>query len=139
MAYRLIQRCADAPSKHQHRFTRLLWHMHGHIWVSFFFYNTTEIHSFPAYSSFFLSRFAMQFFLFIAVVCLRQLKVTERFDQFSDCNWFNYYNFCQCLMYLYHHPDIWYDYAMWHAKNGSIDSAAKIFQRALKAIPGNIF
>jgi len=28
---------------------------------------------------------------------------------------------------------------MWHAKNGSIDSAAKIFQRALKAIPGNIF
>lgn len=47
--------------------------------------------------------------------------------------------FCQCLMYLYHHPDIWYDYAMWHAKNGSMDSAAKIFQRALKAIPGNIF
>ncbi|XP_062232368.1 cleavage stimulation factor subunit 77 [Phragmites australis] len=41
----------------------------------------------------------------------------------------------QCLMYLYHHPDIWYDYAMWHAKNGSLDSAAKIFQRALKAIP----
>ncbi|KAG2594864.1 cleavage stimulation factor subunit 77-like [Panicum virgatum] len=41
----------------------------------------------------------------------------------------------QCLMYLYHHPDIWYDYAMWHAKNGSMDSAAKIFQRALKAIP----
>lgn len=42
-------------------------------------------------------------------------------------------------MYLYHHPDIWYDYAMWHVKNGSMDSAAKIFQRALKAIPGNIF
>ncbi|KAK3161239.1 hypothetical protein QOZ80_1BG0074310 [Eleusine coracana subsp. coracana] len=41
----------------------------------------------------------------------------------------------QCLMYLYHHPDIWYDYATWHAKNGSMDSAAKIFQRALKAIP----
>ncbi|CAD6270940.1 unnamed protein product [Miscanthus lutarioriparius] len=41
----------------------------------------------------------------------------------------------QCLMYLYHHPDIWYDYAMWHAKNGSMDSASKIFQRALKAIP----
>ena len=44
----------------------------------------------------------------------------------------------QCLMYLYHHPDIWYDYAMWHAKNGSMDSASKIFQRALKAIPGNL-
>ncbi|TVU34518.1 hypothetical protein EJB05_16353 [Eragrostis curvula] len=41
----------------------------------------------------------------------------------------------KCLMYLYHHPDIWYDYAMWHANNGSVDSAAKIFQRALKAIP----
>jgi cleavage stimulation factor subunit 3 len=40
-------------------------------------------------------------------------------------------------MYLYHHPDIWYDYAMWHANNGSVDCAAKIFQRALKAIPGN--
>ncbi|PWZ18592.1 Cleavage stimulation factor subunit 77 [Zea mays] len=40
----------------------------------------------------------------------------------------------QCLMYLYHHPDIWYDYAMWHVKNGSMDSASKIFQRALKAI-----
>ncbi|CAO2205155.1 unnamed protein product [Urochloa humidicola] len=45
------------------------------------------------------------------------------------------FTFEQCLMYLYHHPDIWYDYAMWHAKNGSMDSAAKIFQRALKAIP----
>lgn len=43
----------------------------------------------------------------------------------------------QCLMYLYHHPDIWYDYAMWHAKNGSVDSAIKIFQRAVKALPGN--
>ncbi|ONK55468.1 uncharacterized protein A4U43_UnF2920 [Asparagus officinalis] len=41
----------------------------------------------------------------------------------------------QCLMYLYHYPDIWYDYATWHAKNGSLDSAAKIFQRALKALP----
>ncbi|KAL6514583.1 Cleavage stimulation factor subunit 77 [Orobanche gracilis] len=41
----------------------------------------------------------------------------------------------QCLMYLYHYPDIWYDYAMWHAKGGSRDSAIKIFQRALKALP----
>ncbi|KAJ3676582.1 hypothetical protein LUZ60_003994 [Juncus effusus] len=41
----------------------------------------------------------------------------------------------QCLMYLYHYPDVWYDYAMWHAKNGSVDSAIKIFQRALKALP----
>ncbi|KAG8049034.1 hypothetical protein GUJ93_ZPchr0009g1111 [Zizania palustris] len=41
----------------------------------------------------------------------------------------------QCLMYLYHHPDIWYVYGMWHAKNGSMDSAIKIFQRAVKALP----
>lgn len=42
----------------------------------------------------------------------------------------------QCLMYLYHYPDIWYDYATWHAKSGSVDSAVKVFQRALKALPG---
>ncbi|KAL0348373.1 UNVERIFIED_CONTAM: Cleavage stimulation factor subunit [Sesamum angustifolium] len=41
----------------------------------------------------------------------------------------------QCLMYLYHYPDIWYDYAMWHAQSGSRDSAIKVFQRALKALP----
>ncbi|XP_030952136.1 cleavage stimulation factor subunit 77-like [Quercus lobata] len=41
----------------------------------------------------------------------------------------------QCLMYLYHYPDIWYDYATWHAKTGSIDAAVKVFQRALKALP----
>ena len=44
----------------------------------------------------------------------------------------------QCLMYLYHYPDIWYDYATWHAKTGSIDAAVKVFQRALKALPGNL-
>ncbi|XP_075647410.1 cleavage stimulation factor subunit 77 [Castanea sativa] len=41
----------------------------------------------------------------------------------------------QCLMYLYHYPDIWYDYATWHANAGSIDAAVKVFQRALKALP----
>ncbi|KAL2900865.1 Cleavage stimulation factor subunit 77 [Bienertia sinuspersici] len=41
----------------------------------------------------------------------------------------------QCLMYLYHYPDIWYDYATWHARSGSVDSAAKVYQRALKALP----
>lgn len=43
--------------------------------------------------------------------------------------------FEQCLMYLYHYPDIWYDYAQWHAKSGSTDSAVKVFQRALEALP----
>ncbi|XP_071729977.1 cleavage stimulation factor subunit 77 [Rutidosis leptorrhynchoides] len=41
----------------------------------------------------------------------------------------------QCLMYLYHYPDIWFDYAKWHAKSGSIDSAIKVYQRSLKALP----
>lgn len=41
----------------------------------------------------------------------------------------------QCLMYMYHYPDIWYDYATWHAKGGSVDTAIKVFQRALKALP----
>ncbi|KAK7325331.1 hypothetical protein VNO77_29493 [Canavalia gladiata] len=41
----------------------------------------------------------------------------------------------QCLMYMYHYPDIWYDYATWHAKGGSIDAAIKVFQRSLKALP----
>lgn len=45
----------------------------------------------------------------------------------------------QCLMYLYHYSDIWYEYATWHAKGGSIDSAIKVFQRALKALPGKLF
>lgn len=41
----------------------------------------------------------------------------------------------QCLMYLYHYPDIWYDYATWHARSGFVDSAVKVYQRALKALP----
>lgn len=41
----------------------------------------------------------------------------------------------QCLMYLYHYPDIWYDYATWHAKSGSPESATKVFTRAIKALP----
>eukprot|EP00250_Pteridium_aquilinum_P018697 c24170_g1_i1 orf=244-2802(-) len=45
------------------------------------------------------------------------------------------FTFEQCLMYLYHYPDIWYDYASWHAQIGSPDSAAVVFQRALKALP----
>ncbi|XP_028557305.1 cleavage stimulation factor subunit 77 [Dendrobium catenatum] len=40
-----------------------------------------------------------------------------------------------CMMFMYHYPDIWYDYATWLSKNTSLDSAAKVFQRALKALP----
>ncbi|PRQ51584.1 putative suppressor of forked, acetyltransferase A, auxiliary subunit [Rosa chinensis] len=41
----------------------------------------------------------------------------------------------QCLMYLCHYPDMWYDYAMWLVKSGSMDAAVKVFERALKAVP----
>ncbi|KAI5434599.1 Cleavage stimulation factor subunit 77, variant 2 [Lathyrus oleraceus] len=41
----------------------------------------------------------------------------------------------QCLMYMYHYPDVWYEYATWHAKGGLIDAAVKVFQRSLKALP----
>lgn len=40
-------------------------------------------------------------------------------------------------MFMYHYPDVWYNYAMWYAKAGSIDSAIKVFLRAIKALPGN--
>lgn len=66
---------------------------------------------------------------------------------YYDYNYFFFYFFylwnfllhftvIQCLMYMYHYPDIWYDYATWHAKGGSIDAAIKVFQRSLKALPG---
>ncbi|XP_057519299.1 cleavage stimulation factor subunit 77 isoform X2 [Amaranthus tricolor] len=45
------------------------------------------------------------------------------------------FSYEQCLMYLYHYPDIWHDYATWHAKSGSVDSSVKVYQRALKALP----
>ncbi|KAI5434600.1 Cleavage stimulation factor subunit 77, variant 3 [Lathyrus oleraceus] len=38
-------------------------------------------------------------------------------------------------MYMYHYPDVWYEYATWHAKGGLIDAAVKVFQRSLKALP----
>ncbi|KAI3870583.1 hypothetical protein MKX03_022776 [Papaver bracteatum] len=41
----------------------------------------------------------------------------------------------QCLMHLYYYPDVWYDYATWHADNGSIDLAVKVYQKALKVLP----
>ncbi|GAV65335.1 Suf domain-containing protein, partial [Cephalotus follicularis] len=43
----------------------------------------------------------------------------------------------QCLMYLCHYPDIWYDYAMWRVKSGDVDAAVKVFERGLKVIPSS--
>lgn len=41
----------------------------------------------------------------------------------------------QCLMYLYHFPDVWYEYATWVAGTGDVEAAVKVFQRAVKAVP----
>ncbi|KAL6144453.1 hypothetical protein ACLB2K_055146 [Fragaria x ananassa] len=41
----------------------------------------------------------------------------------------------QCLMYLCHYPDMWYDYAMWLVNSGSVDAAVEVFKRALTALP----
>ncbi|GBG61269.1 hypothetical protein CBR_g19801 [Chara braunii] len=41
----------------------------------------------------------------------------------------------QCLMYLYHYPDMWYNYATWQAEQGQHDPAVRVFQRALMALP----
>ncbi|XP_050382098.1 cleavage stimulation factor subunit 77-like [Argentina anserina] len=41
----------------------------------------------------------------------------------------------QCLMCLSYYPDIWYDYAMWLVKCGSLGAAASVFERALQALP----
>ncbi|XP_039016553.1 LOW QUALITY PROTEIN: cleavage stimulation factor subunit 77-like [Hibiscus syriacus] len=57
----------------------------------------------------------------------------QRIDSASDKRII--FSYEQCLMYLYHYPDIWYDYATWHAKSGSTDAAVKVFQRALKVLP----
>lgn len=43
--------------------------------------------------------------------------------------------FDQSLMYLYHYPDIWYEYATWHARHGSPDTAVQVFVRAISALP----
>lgn len=45
------------------------------------------------------------------------------------------FTYDQCLMYLYHYPDIWYDYATWHARHGSPDVAVQVFVRAIGALP----
>lgn len=81
--------------------------------------------------------------IFQFVVCYMACKMMyNRFflsRLYSYCSLTFSFPLCQCLMYLYHYPDIWYDYATWHAKSGSIDSAIKVFQRALKALPGIFF
>ncbi|XP_078152470.1 tetratricopeptide repeat (TPR)-like superfamily protein isoform X1 [Carex rostrata] len=41
----------------------------------------------------------------------------------------------QALLYLYHYPEIWYDYVTWQSKSSPSDSSVNIFHRALKALP----
>ncbi|KAI3965632.1 hypothetical protein MKX01_010589 [Papaver californicum] len=58
----------------------------------------------------------------------------QRIDS-ESCNTRVDLTYEQCLMYLRYYPDIWYDYATWHADNGSIDLAVKVYQKALKVLP----
>ena len=41
----------------------------------------------------------------------------------------------QCLLCLYHYPEIWYEYAMWHAENDKPSNASDVFKEACAALP----
>ena len=41
----------------------------------------------------------------------------------------------QCLLCLYHFPEIWYEYATWHASTGDKERASEVFKRAIEALP----
>lgn len=72
------------------------------------------------------------------MVWKKALAFEKRNPQRIDSNSANERIACayeQSLMYLYHYPDIWYDYATWHTTNGSTDSGIKVFHRALQALP----
>eukprot|EP01133_Synstelium_polycarpum_P004417 gene4417-5174_t len=45
----------------------------------------------------------------------------------------------QCLLCLYHYPDIWYEAAAYQADCGNIEGAVAFFDRAIQAIPTNLF
>ncbi|CAN1266645.1 Cleavage stimulation factor subunit 77 [Linum perenne] len=77
--------------------------------------------------------------VFISLLCpscftLHFRANPQRIDSISS-NKRIMFSYEQCLMYLYHYPDIWYDYATWNAKSGSVDAAIRVYQRALKALP----
>ena len=90
-----------------------------------------------------MTGFGLIIFVLFTILFLPQIQVSSHFQihfvfSFSIVICSLHCAGIQCLMYMYHYPDIWYDYATWHAKSGSVDSAVKVFQRALKALPGNL-
>ncbi|KAF2072691.1 hypothetical protein CYY_005997 [Polysphondylium violaceum] len=62
----------------------------------------------------------------------------QRFDQASFRNRVTAtYN--QCLLCLYRYPDIWYEAATYQAECNNIDSCIQFYDRALVALPKNLF
>ncbi|GAM23800.1 hypothetical protein SAMD00019534_069750 [Acytostelium subglobosum LB1] len=45
----------------------------------------------------------------------------------------------QCLLCLYHYPDIWYEAAMYQVESGNLEAGVSFFERAIQAIPTNLF
>ncbi|EGC34447.1 hypothetical protein DICPUDRAFT_153358 [Dictyostelium purpureum] len=45
----------------------------------------------------------------------------------------------QCLLCLYHYPDIWYEAATYQADSGNVDGCISMFDRAIQALPKNLF
>jgi cleavage stimulation factor subunit 3 len=41
----------------------------------------------------------------------------------------------QCLLCLYHYPEVWYEYAIWHADNDRQSNASTVFKDACAALP----
>ncbi|GAQ84868.1 cleavage stimulation factor subunit 3 [Klebsormidium nitens] len=44
----------------------------------------------------------------------------------------------QCLLYLYHYADPWFEYAAWTAEHDSPEAAARVYERALRALPASV-
>ena len=45
------------------------------------------------------------------------------------------YTYNQCLLCLYHYPEIWFDFANYELQCGHVDAAKAVYDRALDAAP----
>jgi cleavage stimulation factor subunit 3 len=48
------------------------------------------------------------------------------------------FTYNQCLLCLYHYPELWYDFALYRLSCGSLEAATAVFDRALEAIPSSL-
>ena len=48
------------------------------------------------------------------------------------------FTYNQCLLCLYHYPELWYDFAMYRLSCGSLEAASAVFDRAIEAIPTSL-